>query len=189
MAKKEVNKDYSRYLLKEEQLIRAYKIGFKEMNTVLLTNLKIIILEKFPRNQIEVEYKDVEVVEYYTYIKWLELLYAVVAFLAPVILFALKEQLKEEISKLVPVAESVAHSSTTEIIIIIVVIAAIFFGLFKLGVFLLSLMGKFRILLYEQAPVEITTKCTTEVEELIKQIEQKKRNHEQKGKKRKKNEA
>lgn len=172
---------YRQYLLQGEQVEFAATLGFHErfkLYHIVSTNLRLIIIKVFPKNLIELEYKDIEVVEYYTNVAWLQLIYASFLSFVSVLFFLNHDAIMDKMRLFFPPAEPLLYAGNffgltagSFIVLAVLLVAAIYFA----GWWVLSLFGRFRILIYQQAPMEIVTGLTPGVQQLIKLIEQKKR--------------
>ncbi len=173
--------EYTSYLLPNEKIELSANLGFikyVQLYVILATNMRIIIIKKFPRNLIELEYKDTEVVEYYTNVEWLQLLYAGFLFILSWIFFVNRDAILKKMTLFLPPAEPIIYAGNffgmtagSFLVFAALIIAAIYF----FGLFVISLFGRLRVLIYEQAPVEIVAAFTPELQQLIKLINIKKR--------------
>ncbi|MBI1969241.1 hypothetical protein HYS48_00985 [Candidatus Woesearchaeota archaeon] len=173
--------DYSKYLLPNEKVELAAHLGpfqFFLPYTILATNLRLLIIKSFPKNLIELEYKDVEVVEYYTNVSWLKLIYSVFLFVVAYLFLINRDAILEKFALFLPPAEPIIYAgnffglTAGSFLIVAIFLVA---GLYFFGLFIRSLFGRFRILIYEQAPLEIMTSLSGELQALMRHIEGKKR--------------
>jgi len=172
---------YQQYLLQNEWVEFATTLGFHErfkLYHIVSTNLRLIVIKVFPKNLIELEYKDVEVVEYYTNVAWLQLIYSAFLFFVSVLFFLNHDAIMDKMRLFFPPAEPLLYAGNffgltagSFIVLAVLLVAGVYF----FGWWVLSLFGRFRILIYQQAPLEIVTGLTPGVQQLIKLIEQKKR--------------
>lgn len=172
---------YAQYLLANEQIEFSATLGFHErfkLYHVLVTNLRLLVIKTFPKNLIELEYKDLEVVEYYTNVAWLQLIYSCFLLFVAVLFYLNNVAILDKFRLFFPPAEPILYAGNffgmtagAFIVLAVLLVAGIYFC----GWWVLSLFGRFRILIYHQAPLEIVTGLTSGVQELIKRIEQKKR--------------
>ncbi|HLC66072.1 MAG TPA: hypothetical protein VJK52_00350 [Candidatus Nanoarchaeia archaeon] len=177
----EAKEQYQQYLLPNEQVEFSATLGFHErfkLYHVVLTNLRLLVIKTFPKNLIELEYKDLEIVEYYTNVAWLQLIYAAFLFFVAVLFFLNHSAILDKFRLFFPPAEPILYAGNffgltagAFIVLAVLLIAGIYFC----GWWVLSLFGRFRILIYHQAPLEIVTGLTPGVQDLIKRIELKKR--------------
>lgn len=172
---------YQQYLLPNERVEFAVTMGFHErfkLYHLVVTNLRLIAIKVFPKNLIELEYKDIEVVEYYTNVAWLQLIYSCFLSFVSVLFFLNHAAILDKFRLFFPPAEPLLYAGNffgmtagAFIVLAVLLVAGIYF----FGWWVLSLFGKFRILIYQQAPLEIVTSLNAPVQQLIKLIEQKKR--------------
>ena len=172
---------YQQYLLQNEWAEFATTIGFHErfkLYHIVSTNLRLIVIKVFPKNLIELEYKDVEVVENYTNVAWLQPIYSCFLYFVTVLFFMNHAAILDKFRLFFPPAEPLLYAGNffgltagAFIVLGVLVVAGTYF----FGWWVLSLLGRFRVLIYQQAPLEIVTELTGGVQQLIKIIEQKKR--------------
>jgi hypothetical protein len=190
MAEKKETQDeqahskYKMYLLDNEKIEKVYDVGFYDLpfNIMIATNSRLIIITKFPKNFVEVEYHDVEVVEYYTNVEWLMSLYSAIFVILGVAFFLNRMVVIEKLGLFFPPAEPILMAgnffgmNVGSVVVVIGMLAG--FGYFG-SLFGASLFGKLRLLFHEQAPVEIITPFSPRIQEIIKHIETKKRESEE----------
>lgn len=160
---------FKKFLLFDEAIDKMYKIGFYN---ALLTNKRFILYKPFPKNFFEVDYKDIEIVEYYTIVKWKSLIIAIVtAFLS---FFILKQHdfMWRIITQYAPSFAEVFEISILGMNIIFVLFTVLFilYSTFHTINFIFSLIGRFRVLPYNQGPIDIITRMSTKLTELINEI-------------------
>ncbi len=171
---------YKQYLLQGEKIHGVYNLGLKEESSIyviLTTNIRIIIIKKFPKNLIDIDYDDIEAVEYYTNVDWLYAVYAFFLFLIG-FLFTLHNQILLDRVKLVapplePIISTPIFGVNAGLFIVLAAIVCV--GLYFAGLFIISLFGKFRVCIYDQPPIDIVTALTPKIHHLIKVIDARKR--------------
>lgn len=171
---------YKGYLLDGETIESIFDLGsrFLKLYRVIATNRRLIIIKKFPKNLLEIDYANIELIEYFTNVDWLYSLYSGLVLVITSIFFfnrnAVVSSLSNFIPPLAPILDSPllpglnAGSS---------ILTAVGMGIFLyfFGLFVLSLMGRLRILIYDQPPIDIVSILSTEIQDLIKIFETKKR--------------
>ena len=174
MLMSDQKEELKKLLVTGEALIHDYHIG---LYSILATDKRLIVAENFPKNLNEIEYKDIELVEYYTIIKWMNLVYAFSSFVIAGFLFIEYKKIVSLIPDFVPVTQAAIQNSLSTIytVIIILILGIFFFGMYGIGVFAFSFLGRFRILIYEQAPIEMICKLSPELQQLIQFIDEKRR--------------
>src|SRR3989344_2040426 len=108
-----MQEDYNSYLLPNEKIELAANLGFIrqiQLYIVLATNMRLIIIKKFPKNLIELEYKDAEVVEYYTNVEWLKFLYAGFIFIIAWFFYVNRDAILRKMTAFLPPAEPVIYA-------------------------------------------------------------------------------
>ena len=172
---------YQIYLLPNEKVELAADLGSfitPNLYVVIATNLRMIVIKKFPKNVIELEYKDLEVVEHYTNVEWLMLIYSFFLGLLSWLFFLNRDAILQKVGIFMPPVEPLLYSgdffrlNAGSFFALAVLFCAVvyFFGLFAL-----SLFGQFRVLIFEQAPIQLTSALTPDLQQLMKLIESKKR--------------
>lgn len=175
-ANKETNKTrYDKYkdlLLEGEHIKEAYHIGFLifKLYIVLFTNKRLILIKKIPKNVIELDYKDIELVEFYTNIEWLKMFYALLLYVLLYQIFINIDILLEKIVEFIPPLEPLLYAGDffgmnmgAFFPSAILFIAGTYFA----GLFVLSAIGRLRILVYDQPPFDIATLYDKKVTKLI----------------------
>ena len=166
-------------LLEGEQVISTLHVGWWKFKLYKLfsTNKRLIVLKKFPKNLIDIDYRQIELVEYYTNVEWAKSLYGIL-FMALAFFFLTAQEtvmplIYNSAEFLKPILDrgnifGLTFGSIT------IFVAFLFVGLYFFGLFFLSLLGSLRILLYEQAPFDITTGMTAHIQDLIRFVEEQK---------------
>jgi len=169
---------YSPALMPGENTETQFKLGyFIQLYHVFATNKRLIIVKRFPKNLMEMAYDDVELVEYYTNVEWLKSLYSAALFiLAFAFLFgkdAIMSQLFNSVPLLAPFigrGDIFGMNYGALLIFAVLLGSAIYFA----GLFVISMLGCLRILLKDQAPFDISTPFSADIQDLIKVVESKK---------------
>ena len=176
-------KEFARWfkptLLSGEKIESTFDLGFWRLDiyTIFATNQRLIVVKRFPKSLMEVHYEQIELLEYYTDIEWVKGLYAFFGFMLTFMFWFNRSAIMQGIYNLVGSIEKLSTA------VMIGGIPAgewlVFFGmlcvsLYFIGLFVLSLFGQLRILLYEQAPFDITTELTPQIQQLIMLVDEKK---------------
>jgi hypothetical protein len=148
---------------RKEQVSGVYHAGrYKLLTTVN----KLIVLKKSPKALKEISYKDIELIDYHTTIKWRSLfLFLLFGFLIGIMAIKL--------DSLSQVITSIFTGDIDPIKMELAIIAFTvlgFFALMYLVLFFTSMFGKLRILPRDGGPVEITTNLTDDVKAVIKDV-------------------
>jgi len=171
-----LNEKYKEYLLTGENVKGVYQLGIIiKPYKVITTEKRLIIIKKFPKNLIEVDYNSIELIEYYTNVEWLKLFYSIPLYILLWLLYQNKELILTEAGKFIPPLDPILHGGNffgmnagTFILTGTLFVAGTYF----LGIFVLSLFGRLRVLLYDQAPIDMITGLTPEIENLLKCFEE-----------------
>ncbi len=153
-------------------------VRFLRMYMVIATNRRLIIIKKFPKNLLEIDYANIELIEYYTNVDWRYSLYAGLLLIVTALFFfnrvAVIEQLSSLFSPAAPILEAPLLSWLNAGGFLVTLIGLGAFAYF-FGLFVVSLMGRLRILVYNQPPIDIVSDLTTDIQNVIKIFETKKR--------------
>lgn len=168
--------EYRYYLLPDEDLRKIYHIGILNINLykILLSDSRLIVIKRFPKNVVELKFKNIELAEYYTNVEWLRLFFGL-GFVGLIILFLISSDfiLQRFIDFLPPLEEVLLAGPVlgmrvgTIILLLVLLLGAFYY----LGVFVNSLFGRLRIIIYEQAPLDILTPFNREVADIIRTVE------------------
>jgi len=163
---------YKDLLLDGECIKEAYEVGFLcfRLYVLLFTEKRLILIKKIPKNIIELHYKDIELVEFYTNIEWLKLFYAMMIYVLFYQLFININALLGMIIESVPALEPLLYAGDFFGMHIgsFLPLAALFIaGTYFAGLFVLSAIGRLRILIYDQPPFDIATLYDESVTRLI----------------------
>jgi len=159
------------YLPEDEKILSSYHIGFYD---ILTTPERVILLRKFPKSFIEVLYDDIDSLEHLTHMLWGELFRGVV--MAGVGLAAysynttgkLSGLLGDILRKYFPELANIVPAEQT---ILFVEIVLALLGAYHILKFLPSLWGYFRISRKGRAPVMVHTNLTSQIKDLIREIQ------------------
>ncbi len=166
---------YSSYLTEDENITTNYKIGFY---VILITNIRVIIIRRFPKTITKIDYDDIELIEYYTDIEWKKLIYGIIYGLAALILFIFDALISPKLAKtiifLAPYFKTDFVLGINPITFTIIVIFTILCIRYCISYYD-SVKGRLRIVPRKQGPKEIVTKLTKEVQEFINFMELKKK--------------
>lgn len=166
-------------LLQGEKILEILHVGMWKFKLykIFCTNQRLIVLKKFPKNLIDIDYKQIELVEYYTNVEWVKSLYATLFIALAFFFLTAQEAVMKLIFDAVGFIEPILNRGNLFGLSfggIIIFLGLLFAGIYFFGLFFISLLGSLRILLYEQAPFDITTKMTPEIQDLIRFVEQQK---------------
>ncbi|MDO8642968.1 MAG: hypothetical protein Q7R76_05325 [Candidatus Woesearchaeota archaeon] len=176
-------KDFARWfkpsLLPGEKIESTFDLGFWRFDvyTIFATNQRLIVVKRFPKSLMEVHYEQIELLEYYTDIEWIKGLYAFFGFMLTFMFWFNRSAIMQGLYDLVGSIQKLSSAVTIggipagEWLIFLGMLCVSFYFI---GLFVLSLFGQLRILLLEQAPFDITTELTPQIQQLIMLVDQKK---------------
>jgi len=125
----------------------------------------------------EVHYEQIELLEYYTDIEWIKGLYAFFGFMLTFMFWFNRSAIMQGIYDLVGSIQKLSSAVMIRGIPAgewLIFLGMLCVSFYFIGLFALSLFGKLRILLLEQAPFDITTELTPQIQQLIMLVDQKK---------------
>ncbi len=166
---------YSPYMAENETVSAAYKIGFYHF---LLTNQGLILLRSFPKTLIKYHYKDIELIEYYTDIKWGKLVWFVSLSVVSYLFFMLEELVFTKILQTLPFLRPLLGK---DLMWGMNIVGVLMFFILLIGAvvngygYFTSIFGRIRVLPYREAPIDIITKMTRPVQDFIIDIENRKK--------------
>jgi hypothetical protein len=173
--------EYGKFLLGDECIESHYKLG---MNTLIITDKRLLVLRKFPKNISEFYYADIELVEFYTAIRWVRLGYALLYFFGMFIFFFFRQGIWEKVAAILPASASFFNfrpflgMDLATILVVGYFLTYFFIDIFS---FASSFMGRVRILPKNLGPKEIIARYTGDVEEFLEKVDEKLENqHEEK---------
>ncbi len=176
-------KDFARWfkptLMPGEKIESTFDLGFWRFDvyTIFATNLRLIVVKRFPKNLMEVNYDQIELMEYYTDVEWLKGLYAFFGFMLSIMFIFNRAAIMEGVYEIIGPLQKLFGAITLFGIPggeLLIFIGALCVSFFFLGLFVMSLFGKLRLILYEQAPFDIITELTPQIQQLIMMVDQKK---------------
>ncbi|GEM_PF-4650823 len=171
---------YKGYLLEGETIESVFDLGFSilKIYRVIATNRRMIILKKFPKNLLEIDYANIELLEYYTNVDWLYSLYAGLTLIITTLFFMNRHAVITQIDNFIPPIGPILDATLLPNIsageFLLTGIGLCIF-LYFFGLFFLSMLGRLRILIYDQPPIDIISSFTGDIQNLIKIFESKKR--------------
>lgn len=163
--------EYGRFLLADEVIESTYHIG---LHSLLITNKRLLVLEKFPKNVSEYYFHDLELVEFYTTIQWLRALYAALYLFGAVIFAVYHLAMWEKLVAVFPPSATFFNFRPLFgfdlATLVIVGYLSVYFCV-EFVHFVSSFFGRLRILPKDVGPKEIITRFTPDVEEFLSKIE------------------
>ncbi len=171
--------NYETYLLPGENLEKVFQLGVWKLrfNTVLATNRRILIIRRFPRNLTDIDYPSVEIVEYYTNVEWVRLLFSLLLWILVVLFFANRVIVIQSISDFFPPIAPILTSgqflgfNAGSFLIVGAFTAG---AIYYMGSWIISLFGKLRLIMFDQAPIDVVTSFSKDTQNLIMLLEQRK---------------
>jgi len=164
---------YGKFLLEGEVIKGHYHAGNFH---VVITDQRAIFLKKFPKNLKEFNFKDLELVEYYTMVDWLKCGYAVFYLVFFLLFLRYHHFFWMKIVQLIPPAAEFLNFklfwnvNVPAAIILIYLLVMFFRDAYR---FIASFFGKLRILPKKLGPFDIVTSMTSDVEKVIQILEEK----------------
>ncbi len=171
-------KGFDDYIPENEQVGSKYKIG---LYTVLTTKERVVCIKKFPKSFVGIQYDEIDALEHFTRVRWSELIKGIlmiaIAFgvynyqqsndlVTPI--YNLIFKYLPEISDIIPIDKAILAGIS----------ASFLLGGYHLLKFIPSILGYFKISRKNRAPVLITTRLTSNVKNLVREIEAIKTEHD-----------
>lgn len=162
---------YSHYLKEDEVIRNEFKIG---LSTMLLTNERLIIIEKFPARLTELPYNEINIVEYYTYIKWMKLFYTILFGALSYILYTYQTMIFNRVEHYMPYLRNMIQAKAVynlNILTVIILAAFAVIIVYNIVIFIDSLLGRLRVSPHNEGPIDLKTRLSQDVEDFISQVE------------------
>ncbi len=164
---------YGKFLTAGEEIKFKYTIGFY---IIVITTKRLILLRKFPKQLIEFNLETIEIVEYYTNVKTMKGLWAAGYILGGILFYFFQDIFWNRLSLLIPPAQSMLDLNIffgLNILSVIILVYVIVMGTIDLCSFLLSFLGRVRIMPKGIGPTDIITTMKPDVEEFIQTMQEK----------------
>jgi len=162
---------YDKYIHDDETITSVYNIASTKL---ILTNERLIIVKRFPISQVKMDLKDVEYVEYFTDIKWRSLWISFGCIFGFMFIYMFHEALTLQIRNVLPFLTPALDKKILfryNILSFLISMTLLGFFVFYGLRFMDSLFGRLRIMIKNQAPVDIVTVLARPVEDFIKEME------------------
>jgi len=168
--------NYSEYLLPSEKVEKVFHLGFSifKFHTVLATNRRLLIIKRFPRNVADIDYPSIEIVEYYTNIEWIQMLFSGLLWLLAALFFVNRGVVIKGLGDfLPPLAPVLTYGSFLGLNpgTFLIVGAFVAGAIYHMGFWILSFFGKLRLIMFDQAPIDVVTSFDKDTQDLIKLTE------------------
>lgn len=163
---------YGKFLIEGEEIKFKYDIGLYH---VVITTKRLILLRKFPKALVEFNLENVELVEYYTNVKTMKAIWAAVYLLGSLLFYLYNEILWNRLSLLLPIAKkflSIQPFFGLNLIALIILGYCLTMGIIDLANFILSFIGRVRVMPKGVGPTDIISKMTPEVETFIQTMQE-----------------
>lgn len=163
---------YGHFLTEGEEIKFKYEIGLYH---VVITTKRLILLRKFPKALVEFNLENIELVEYYTNVKTIKGLWGAGYLLGSVLFYLYNNILWERLIKLIPISDnflSIHPFFGLNLIALIILGYCLTMGVLDLSNFLLSFIGRVRVMPKGVGPTDIISKMTPEVETFIQTMQE-----------------
>ena len=163
---------YGKFLLPGEEIKAHYVVGHYN---IVFTAGRLIILKKFPKNILEFNFKDIELVEYYTDIRWLHSLYFAGYFAGTIIFALFHSSLWTYVVDIIPIAKRFFDFNPffgMNVLAFLIFLYLLYMALYDLYHFVTSFIGRLRIMPRSMGPTDIMCKLTPDVEKTIQKLEE-----------------
>lgn len=163
---------YGKFLTEGEEIKFKYEIGLYH---VVITTKRLILLRKFPKALIEFNLENIELVEYYTNVKTYKGLWGGGYLLGGVLFYLYQDVLWNRLTLLIPIADKFLQTKPLfglNLLGLIVLGYALGMGIYDLTNFLLSFIGRVRVMPKSVGPTDIISQMTPQVEEFIQTMQE-----------------
>jgi len=164
---------YGKFLTQGEEIKFKYNIG---MYIAVVTTKRLILLKKFPKELIEFNLENIELVEYYTNVKTYKALWAVAYLVGSGLFYFFNDILWQRLIMIIPIADKFLYIHPffgLNIIALIILGYCLAMGLYDLSNFILSFVGRVRVMPKDIGPTDIIATMTPEVEQFIQTMQEK----------------
>src|SRR3989338_10790314 len=163
---------YGKFLTEGEEIKFKYNIG---MYIAVISTKRLILLKKFPKALVEFNLENIDLVEYYTNVKTMKAAWATAYIIGSVLFYFFNDILWNRLTLLIPIADKFLNIHpffNMNIIALIILGYCITMGIIDLTTFLLSFIGRVRVMPKGIGPTDIISKMTPEVEQFIQTIQE-----------------
>ncbi|MFA6889161.1 MAG: hypothetical protein WC254_06720 [Candidatus Woesearchaeota archaeon] len=164
---------YGKFLTDGEEIKFKYPLGFY---IAVVTTKRLILLKKFPKTLIEFNLENIELVEYYTNVKMLKVLWAAGYLLGSGIFYFYNEVLWQRLTMIIPIADTfltIHPFFNMNIIALIILGYCLVMGFYDFFQFILSFVGRVRIMPKGIGPTDIIAQMTPDIEQFIQTMQEK----------------
>lgn len=164
---------YGKFLTAGEEIKYTYNIG---LYIAVVTTKRLILLRKFPKALIEFNLENIELVEYYTNIKTYKVLWAAAYLIGSTLFYFYNEILWNRLILILPIADKFLKIHPffgLNVIALIILGYCLVMGFYDLSQFILSFIGRVRVLPKGIGPTDIIAHMSPEVEQFIQTMQEK----------------
>jgi len=164
---------YGKFLTEGEEIKYKYTFGFY---IAVVTTKRLILLKKFPKELEEFNLENIELVEYYTNIKTYKALWAAAYLAGSGLFYAYNQILWDRLAMIIPIADKFLNIHpffNMNAIALIILGYCLAMGLYDLSQFILSFIGRVRILPKGIGPTDIIANMSPDVEQFIQTMQEK----------------
>ncbi len=164
---------YGKFLTQGEEIKFKYNIGFY---IAVVTTKRLILLKKFPKALIEFNLETIELVEYYTNIKTYKALWAGAYLVGSWLFYFFNDILWQRLTMIIPIADKffkIHPFFNMNIVALIILGYCLAMGFYDLSQFILSFIGRVRVMPKDIGPTDIIAQMTPEVEQFIQTMQEK----------------
>ncbi|MEK6867799.1 MAG: hypothetical protein AABX98_03160 [Nanoarchaeota archaeon] len=163
---------YGKFLTEGEEIKFKYNIG---MYIAVITTKRLILLKKFPKALVEFNLENIDLVEYYTNIKTMKAAWAAAYIIGAILFYFFNDILWNRLTLLIPIADKFLNIHpffNMNIIALIILGYCMAMGIIDLATFILSFIGRVRVMPKGIGPTDIISKMTPEVEQFIQTMQE-----------------
>ncbi len=163
---------YGKFLTEGEEIKFKYDIGLYH---AVITTKRLVLLRKFPKALVEFNLENIELVEYYTNLKTTKAVWAAGYLIGSILFYLYNAVLWERLIKLIPISQnflSVHPFFGLNLIALIILGYSVSMGIIDLAHFILSFVGRVRVMPKGIGPTDIISQMTPEVETFIQTMQE-----------------
>lgn len=163
---------YGKFLTEGEEIKFKYDIGLYH---AVITTKRLVLLRKFPKALVEFNLENIELVEYYTNVKIIKAFWGTGYLIGSVLFYVYNEILWDRLIKLIPISQnflSIHPFFDLNLITLIILIYCFTMAIIDLTHFILSFIGRVRIMPKAIGPTDIISFMTPEVENFIQTMQE-----------------
>jgi hypothetical protein len=163
---------YGKFLTEGEEIKFKYDIGLYH---VVITTKRLILLRKWPKALIEFTLENIDIVEYYTDIKTYKGVWGVAYLIGGGFFYMFNDVLWQRLALILPITQTFLNTKFffgMNTVALIIFLYCLSMGIYDLVTFLLSFIGRVRVMPKNLGPTDLISQMTPQVEEFIQTMQE-----------------